>query len=105
MSLLNKLKVATTGSVSDVQIETVTVTLESLSAPINGQYGAFRQVGFGGNLYNVDSSAVMNANSYSKGSSADVTIKAYTNKDGEEKTVIAAVQIHLPKSSGFFVMS
>jgi hypothetical protein len=105
MSLLNSLKaVDSTTSASTSTSESVEVTISSISAPINGKFGHFRQFTMNGAKYNVDDSRVFNIQVAKPNAKAVLTINQYVNKDGEEKTVVSALSFVLPEASGLFVM-
>ena len=104
MSLLAKLQPAPSASTSTSTTESVEVTIQTLSAPIAGKYGNFRQFTMNGNSYNVDDSRVFNTNVFKPNAKATLTIQAYTNKEGIEKTIVAGLNIHLPEGSGLFIM-
>ena len=104
MSLLSKLQPAPSASTSTSTTESVEVTIQTLSAPIAGKYGNFRQFTMNGNSYNVDDSRVFNTNVFKPNAKATLTIQAYTNKEGVEKTIVAGLNIHLPEGSGLFIM-
>ena len=104
MSLLSSLKAATSTSSTESKTESVEVTISSLSSPINGKYGMFRQFNMNGEMYNIDDSKVFNTGVFKPNSKATLTIQQYINKDGVEKTIIAGLNIHLPEGSGLFIM-
>lgn len=104
MSLLTSLNPSTSTSASASKTESVEVVVSTLSAPIAGKYGNFRQFSMNGNTYNVDDSRVQNAQVFRPNSKATITIQQYTNKEGVEKTVVAGLNIHLPEGSGLFIM-
>lgn len=103
MSLLSKLASASS-STSTSQTESSEVVISTLSGPVSGKYGMFRQFTMNGQIYNVDDSRVQNAQIFKPNSKATLTVQSYTNKNGEEKVVIAALNIHLPEASGLFIM-
>lgn len=102
MSLLSSLQ--TSASTSSSVTESVEVVISTLSAPISGKYGNFRQFSMNGQSYNVDDSRVQNAQVFRPNSKATLTLQQYTNKAGEEKTIVAGLNIHLPEGSGLFIM-
>jgi hypothetical protein len=104
MSLLSSLKTATSTSTSTSVTESIEVVISTLSAPISGKYGNFRQFTMNNESYNVDDSRVFNVNVFKPNSKATLTLQKYTNKDNVEKTVIAGLNIHLPEGSGLFIM-
>jgi hypothetical protein len=104
MSLLSSLSSSTSTSTSASITESIEVVISSLSAPISGKYGNFRQFTMNGTSYNVDDSRVFNVNVFKPNSKATLTLQQYTNKEGVEKTVIAGLNIHLPEGSGLFIM-
>jgi hypothetical protein len=104
MSLLAKLAPAKASSTSTSTTESVEVTIQTLSAPISGKFGNFRQFTMNGESYNVDDSRVFNTNVFKPNSKATLTIQEYINKEGVEKTIVAGLNIHLPEGSGLFIM-
>jgi len=105
MSLLNKLNVAKSGNVTDVTVETIEVQLTALSSTIQGKFGPFRQFTLAdGSSYNIDDRKVVNAQVFSGKNTASLTLKQFTNSEGEEKVVCEALNIHLPQGSGYFIM-
>lgn len=104
MSLLSKLTPATSTSTSTSTTESVEVTIQTLSAPIAGKYGNFRQFTMNGDTYNVDDSRVFNTNVFKPNCKATLTIQEYVNKEGNSKTIVAGLNIHLPEGSGLFIM-
>ncbi len=104
MSLLTSLQASTSTSTSTSVTESVEVVISTLSAPISGKYGNFRQFSMSGANYNVDDSRCFNVNVFKPNAKATLTIQQYTNKDGVLKTVIAGLNIHLPEGSGLFIM-
>ena len=104
MSLLSSLQASTSASTSDVKTESHEVVIATLSAPISGKYGNFRQFSMNGTTYNVDDSRIQNAVCFKPNSKATLTVQQYTNKEGVVKTVISGLNIHLPEGSGLFIM-
>lgn len=102
MSLLNSLQAST--STSTTITESVEVVISTLSAPISGKYGMFRQFSMAGVTYSVDDSRVFNTNVFKPNCKATLTLQQYTNKEGVAKTVVAGLNIHLPEGSGLFIM-
>jgi hypothetical protein len=105
-SLLASLPTASTSTADNTPdaVESLDIILASLSAPIAGKYGAFRQFTTNGTTYNVDESRVQNVQVFRPNCKATLTIRQYTNKEGALKTVIAGLAIHLPEASGLFIM-
>jgi len=101
MSLLSQVKQKESKSKSEV----VNTTLVSLSGVINGEYGPYRLFECPEGKFIVDDNRVSNATIFRPNCNASITVSQYTNSDGEEKTVISALQIHIPEKSGVFVMS
>jgi phosphate-selective porin len=104
MSLLASLKTSSSSSTSTSITESSEVVVNTLSSPIAGKYGNFRQFSMNGNTYNIDDSRVQNAQVFRPNTKATITVQQYTNKDGDEKTIIAGLNIHLPEGSGLFIM-
>jgi phosphate-selective porin len=104
MSLLASLKSSASTSSSTSVTESSEVVVNTLSAPIAGKFGNFRQFSMNGSTFNVDDSRVINAQVFRPNTKATITVQQYTNKEGEEKTVIAGLNIHLPEGSGLFIM-
>lgn len=105
MSLLSKLQPAkASASSSTSSTETAEVIVSSISAPIDGKYGKFRQFVMNGEKYNVDDSRVFNIQVAKPNAKAILTINSYTNKEGEEKTVVSGLSFVLPEASGLFIM-
>ena len=102
MSLLAALQPSTSASTSVT--ESVEVVISSLSAPISGKYGNFRQFSMNGENYNCDDSRCFNVNVFKPNCKATLTLQQYTDKEGIVKTVIAGLNIHLPEGSGLFIM-
>ena len=105
-SLLSALPTASTTTSDNTPdaVESVDIILASLSAPIAGKYGAFRQFTTNGTTYNVDDSRVQNVQVFRPNCKATLTIRQYKNKEGQLKTIIAGLAIHLPEASGLFIM-
>jgi hypothetical protein len=105
-SLLSALPTASTTTSDNTPdaVESVDIILSSLSAPIAGKYGAFRQFTTNGTTYNVDDSRVQNVQVFRPNCKATLTIRQYKNKEGQLKTIIAGLAIHLPEASGLFIM-
>ena len=104
MSLLSSLQPSTSTSATTTVTESIEVVISTLSAPIAGKYGNFRQFTMNGQPYNVDDSRVQNAQVFRPNTKATLTLQQYTNKAGEEKTIVAGLNIHLPEGSGLFIM-
>jgi len=104
MSLLSSLQASSSASASTSTTESIEVVVGSLSAPISGKFGMFRQFTMNGNTYNIDDSRVFNVNVFKPNNKATLTMQQYTNKAGETKTVIAGLNIHIPEASGLFIM-
>jgi len=104
MSLLARLKPATSASTSPSVSESIEVVISSLSAPIKGKFGDFRQFTMNGTIYNIDASRCTNTSVFRPNSKATVTLQEYTNKDGEVVTIVSNLSIHLPEGSGLFIM-
>ena len=105
MSLLSKLNVAKSDTISDVLLETIEVQLTALSTTIQGKFGPFRQFTLtDGSSYNVDDRKVVNSQAFTGKNSASLTLKQFKNSAGEEKVVVEALNIHLPQGSGYFIM-
>ncbi len=104
MSLLSSLQASTSTSASNTITESVEVVISTLSAPISGKYGNFRQFTMNGASYNVDDSRVFNVNVFKPNAKATLTLQQYKNKEGVEKTIVAGLNIHLPEGSGLFIM-
>ncbi len=104
MSLLSALQSSTSTSTSTSVTESIEVVIASLSAPISGKYGNFRQFSMNGANYNVDDSRCFNVNVFKPNCKATLTLQQYKNKEGVEKTIIAGLNIHLPEGSGLFIM-
>jgi hypothetical protein len=105
-SLLASLPTASTTTSDNTPdaVESVDIILSSLSAPVAGKYGAFRQFTTNGTTYNVDDSRVQNVQVFRPNCKATLTIRQYKNKEGQLKTIIAGLAIHLPEASGLFIM-
>lgn len=104
MSLLASLKPSTSTSASSSVTESIEVVIGTLSAPIAGKYGSFRQFTMNGQSYNVDDSRVINASVFKPNCKATITLQQYTNKEGIEKIIVAGLNIHLPEGCGLFIM-
>lgn len=104
MSLLSALAPAASSSTSESTIESHEVVISSLSAPIDGKFGKYRQFIMNGNTFNVDDSRVFNASCFQPNNKATLTINQYVNKEGVTKTVVAGLNITLPQGSGLFIM-
>jgi hypothetical protein len=91
-------------SASTSTVESSEVIIQTLSAPIAGKYGSFRQFSIGGTTFNIDDSRLQNSQVFRPNCKATITIQQYTNKDGILKTIIAGLNIHLPDASGLFIM-
>lgn len=97
MSLLNALQTASAQTESTTVTENVEVVVSTLTAPINGKFGAYRQFVVSGNTYNIDDSKVSNANFFRPNAKAVLTMQQYTSKkDGQVKTIVAGLSIYLP---------
>lgn len=103
MSLLTSLKPSASSSSSSTT-ESVDVVISTLSAPISGKYGNFRQFTMNGESYSVDDSRVLNAQVFKPNAKATLTLQQYTNKEGKEKVIVAGLNIHLPEGCGLFIM-
>lgn len=104
MSLLTSLQPSTSTSASTSVTESIEVVIATLSAPIAGKFGNFRQFTMNGQSFNVDDSRVQNAQIFRPNNKATLTLQQYTNKDGGLKTIVAGLNIHLPEGSGLFIM-
>lgn len=104
MELLKSLKTSASSSASTSKVESAEVVIATLSAPIAGKFGNFRQFTMNSESYNVDDSRVQNAQVFRPNTKATLTLQQYTNKEGVEKVVIAGLNIHLPEGSGLFIM-
>ena len=97
MSLLNALQTASAQSESSTNTESVEVVITSLTGPIAGKFGAYRQFVTGGNTYNIDDSKVSNASFFRPNGKAVLSIQQYTSKkDNQLKTIVAALNFVLP---------
>ena len=103
-SLLSTLAPSTSTSTSTSVTESIEVVVNTLSAPISGKYGNFRQFSMNGASYNVDDGRVLNAQVFKPNAKATITLQQYTNKEGELKTIVAGLNIHLPEGCGLFIM-
>lgn len=103
-NLLSQLKPSASTSTSASTTESAEVVIATLSAPINGQYGWFRQFSMNGQNYNIDANRVFNAQVFKPNAKATITVQQYTNKEGVLKTVIAGLNFHLPEGCGLFIM-
>ena len=104
-NLLAALQTAINSTISDVTVETVDIQITALSSTIQGKFGPFRQFTLAnGSSYNIDDRKVTNAQAFTGKNTASLTIKQFTNSDGEQKTVCEALNIHLPQGSGYFIM-
>lgn len=97
MSLLNALQTASAQTESTTTTENVEVVVSTLTAPINGKFGAYRQFVVSGNTYNIDDNKVANARFFRPNAKAVLTIQQYTSKkDNQVKTIVAGLSIYLP---------
>ena len=97
MSLLNALQTASAQTESTTTTENVEVVVSTLTAPIQGKFGAYRQFVVGGNTYNIDESKMENASFFRPNGRAVLTIQQYTSKkDNLVKTIVAGLKIVLP---------
>jgi hypothetical protein len=105
-NLFSALKTAAEkASTSTSTSESIEITVSSLSAPINGKFGPYRQFKLSdGTTLNVDDARITNVNVFKPNSKATLTMNQYVNKDGVEKTVISQLCIELPTASGLFIM-
>jgi phosphate-selective porin len=104
VSLLSKLAPSASTSTSTSVTESVEVIVSTLSAPVAGKFGAFRQFTMNGESYNVDDSKVFNTAVFKPNAKATLTLREYTNAEGVVKTVVAGLNIHLPEGCGLFIM-
>ena len=102
MSLLSKLAPSASTSTSTSVTESVEVIVATLSAPVAGKFGMFRQFTMNGESYNIDDSKVFNTAIFKPNAKATLTLREYTNAEGVVKTVIAGLNIHLPENCGIF---
>lgn len=91
-------------SASTSSSESHEVVITSISAPIAGKFGAFRQFIMNGNKFNIDDNRVSNLQVMKPNAKAVITINQYVNKEGDEKTVISGLSFVLPEGSGLFMM-
>lgn len=93
-SMLNALQSASVNESSAT--ESSEVTIAALSAPINGKFGAFRQVSFNGNTYNVDDSKCHNTSFFRPNCKASLTLQQYKNEEGVLKVIVSNLSFILP---------
>ena len=73
--------------------ESVEVRLQTLSNPIVGKSGRFREFVIDGIKFYVNDADVVNAEMFVPNCRATVTTTSYTNKDGEEKQYVSHLSV------------
>jgi hypothetical protein len=99
-SLFDKYASSTSSSSSE---EVVEVKVSSLSSPIKGEYGEFRVFKVNGKKFTIDNRKVVNAQCFSPNCEATLTL--IESEKYPDKVFVSGLNIHLPKGSGYFIMT
>lgn len=93
-NMLNALQSASVNESS--ASESSEITVAAMSAPINGKFGAFRQITFNGATYNIDDNKCHNTSFFRPNCKASLTLQQYKNKEGVLKVIVSNLSFILP---------